>query len=79
MRRVTGSFLHVNKYFVDLQFKDADFGTFGIHNKNMGTNDVGSVTFGAFWHNLTTTTVQVTRSDDDLRAGQVRIRIWMYE
>jgi hypothetical protein len=72
----------VNKYFVDLQFQES--GGLGIHQYKYGVDryvGVGDDTYrqGAYWHNLTTTTISITRETDDTHSDQVRVRIWFIE
>jgi hypothetical protein len=64
-------------YVVDLQFKNTGIGDFGVHQWFYGVDydNVGQ-NWGAAWHNLTGTSIKVTRGDDDGRADQVRVRIW---
>jgi hypothetical protein len=70
----------VNKYFVDLQFKETNTPAYGIHNKGIGGWYYGGdgTSRGAFWHSLTTTTIKVYRQSSDFRINQVRVRIWLY-
>lgn len=71
----------VNKYFVDLQFQES--GGLGINQRGIGGDarrPFDGLTYrGAYWHNLTTTTVSITRWPDDLNVDQVRVRIWFIE
>jgi hypothetical protein len=72
----------VNKYFVDLQFQES--GGLGIHQHRYGGDRYIGVSentymLGAFWHNLTTTTISITRMDEDTDCDQVRVRIWFIE
>jgi hypothetical protein len=81
---------NVDDYVVDLQLKDTDQG-FGISNANIGgdayfdhyTGDIDgfySVVYhysGAYWKNLTTTSITVFRQPNDLIADQIRVRIWV--
>jgi len=66
---------NVDNYVVDMQMKHS--GSAGINNLNIGTDD-GAGWFGAFWRNLTTTSITVYRESDDVAAEQIRIRIWVY-
>jgi hypothetical protein len=66
--------IDVNKYVVSLEFTSTDHGL-GIHNWGIGTRSTNA---GVYWHNLTTTTIEVTRKSDDWLCNKVRIRIWMY-
>lgn len=67
---------NVDNYVVDMQMKHA--GGAGINNLNIGT-DEGGGWFGAYWRNLTTTSIRVHRDTDDVGAEQIRIRIWVYK
>jgi hypothetical protein len=60
-------------YVVDLMFLNGD----GAHHLSYGGDDIGSDENGAFWRNLSTTSVRVHRWEDDLEAGEVRLRIWV--
>jgi hypothetical protein len=64
-------------YVVDLQFKNTGIGGFGVHQWFYGVDyDNLGQTWGAAWHNLTSTSIEVTKGNFDSRADQVRIRIW---
>jgi hypothetical protein len=66
---------------VDLQFKDS--GSLGVNQVCYGGCDFhpGESTFsntkqGAYWHNLASNSLQITRAANDTFADQVRVRIW---
>jgi hypothetical protein len=65
----------VNKYLVDIQFNCPEL---GISNYRSGGDFGPSGTYGAYWRNLTTTTIKVYRYPDDWLISQVKIRIWMF-
>jgi hypothetical protein len=60
-------------YVVDLMFLNGD----GAHHLSYGGDDIGSDENGAFWRNLSTTSVRVHRWEDDLEVSEVRLRIWV--
>jgi hypothetical protein len=49
--------------------------TRGIHNYGYGGLEAGGNWYGAYWHNLTTNTVQVTRYPNDTDVQQVRVAV----
>lgn len=70
-------------YIVDLEYKDA--GTWGISNRCFGGCDLGdndgiysNTKEGAYWRNLTKSSIEVGRRADDEFAVHVRIRIWHF-
>jgi hypothetical protein len=78
---------NVNKYMVDLQFKHTN-GTYqGIHNMYYGGDsrrpfalpcgNGPSTNYGAYYSNLTTTSIKVYRQLDDTSIDQFRVRIWL--
>jgi hypothetical protein len=69
---------NVDEYVVDMQFKDTNPYGNGIHNYGSGGIEFDGYYLGAYWRNLTTTSISVLRWGDDLFADQVRIRIWVY-
>ncbi len=70
---------NIDNYVIDIQFKDTiNSDTFGIHNYKVGGDDGGLYYYGAFWRNLTNSTIEVRRSSNDERASQIRVRIWYY-
>ena len=79
---------NVDNYVVDLQFKDLDQG-WGINIIKIGGDErvtsgeccegfyvVSS--WGAYWSNLTTTTINVGRNIYDPFGDHIRVRIWAY-
>jgi hypothetical protein len=67
---------NVDNYVVDMQMKST--GGAGINNIYIGANTTGEYWYGAHWSQLTTTSSRVHREIDDNTAGQIRIRIWVY-
>ncbi|NIR63744.1 MAG: hypothetical protein GWO10_08215, partial [candidate division Zixibacteria bacterium] len=71
----------VNKYVVDLQLQDNT--SFGINNFCLGydryeTPD-GVSAQGAYYKNLTTTTITIWRGAEAFEADKIRVRIWFIE
>ena len=70
----------VNNYIVDMQFKSGYAG-FGINISKHGGDVVWGTDryeWGAYWKNLTVTTIDIVRFKDDGYAAEMRIRIWVY-
>jgi hypothetical protein len=64
-------------YVVDLQFKNTDIAAYGVHHDHYGgQNWDGVITEGAYWHNLTRSSIQVHRYAGDGTTHEVRVRIW---
>jgi hypothetical protein len=64
---------------VDLQFRDVDDPTFGVHQHYYGGNllrALGQLEYGAWWQNLTSSSVAVHRGEHDVNADWARVRIW---
>lgn len=70
--------------FVHLEARRYNSG-YGIHQVFLGGNDLGSRSssigaeehrLGAYWHNLTTNYISVTRQPEDTLVDAVRVRIW---
>ena len=64
---------------VDLQFLDKDDPTNGVNNLYYGGNllqGYGQSEFGAWWQNLTSSSVTVQRGASDMNADRARVRIW---
>jgi hypothetical protein len=61
-------------YVVYLEFKDNE--SYGIHQRSYGGSHYNPVSIGAYWSNLSSSTIGVFRSPDDLGADQIRVRIW---
>ncbi len=66
-------------YIVRMEFKDTAVGGIGIHHENAGGNVDGDTFLGANWQNLTNSTIDVYRLQDDVTVDQVRVRIWHRE
>jgi len=64
-------------YAVELWFRDTATGGSGINSRGAGGLEAGGNFWGAHWQNLTDTTVQVVRRQDDTFADQVRVRVWI--
>jgi hypothetical protein len=66
-----------NDYVVDLMFNDAN----GHHHKFYGGEQYDPDDFdavrGAYWHDLTSTQIKVTRRSHDGYVNEVRVRIWV--
>lgn len=69
---------NVDNYVVDLTCKRS-FGGAGVNNWGVG-GDVGDAGeyYGAWWSNLTTTSITLHRWSDDSDCPSVRVRIWIY-
>ena len=63
-------------YAVELWFRDTDTGGIGINSFGAGGLEAGGSFRGAHWQNLTDTTIDVVRRQDDTFADQVRVRVW---
>ncbi len=64
-------------YSVELWFCDVCSGSStNIHNIAYGGLQRGSAREGAYWSNLTESSIQVTRNNADDYAHQVRLRLW---
>ncbi|GAI35126.1 unnamed protein product [marine sediment metagenome] len=64
---------------VDLQFYDSDDPRYGVNNLYYGGNALhvlDQLEFGAFWQDLTGSSIDVHRGANDLSADQARVRIW---
>ena len=64
------------QYGVDLWFRDIRSPGLGIHLRGYGGMDVAGRKHGAYWHNLTSEAISVTRLLDDVAVAQIRLRIW---
>lgn len=68
---------NVDNYVVNLEFKDPD--GHGIHIRGLGGYDAfGDFQNGAYWHLLTSSSINVYRRPVDDCIDQIRIRIWVY-
>jgi hypothetical protein len=66
----------VDDYVVDLTCKSAGD---GINNWGSGGDWNWEEYYGAYWYNLTTSTITVKRMNHDIACPQFRIRIWVYK
>ena len=64
-------------YAVELWFRDTDPGGKGINSWGIGGFEAGGNFRGAYWQNLTDTTIEVFRHGDDVFADQVRVSVWI--
>ena len=64
-------------YAVELWLRDTATGGKGINSWGIGGFEAGGNFRGAHWQNLTDTTIEVVRREDDLFADQVRVRVWI--
>jgi hypothetical protein len=60
-------------YLVDLLFKDVNDG----YERNINSYGMRWFTHGAFYSNLNSTTITVTRGAEDVYADFIRVRIWI--
>lgn len=71
---------NVDDYVVDMTCKDTTgLDVPGINQISYGGNTAGTSQFGAYWRNLTTSSLIVYRAADDAVCEEVRIRIWRIE
>jgi len=66
----------VEDYYVQLWFLDLPLGGYGIHNFGYGGLEAAGIDYGAYWQNLTPTTIEVVRGPLDGTADRVRVWIW---
>jgi hypothetical protein len=66
----------VEDYRVQLWFLDLPLGGLGIHVFGYGGIEAAGVNYGAYWTNLTPTTIEVVRGPVDGTADLVRVWIW---
>jgi hypothetical protein len=66
---------NTDNYVVDMTCRGS---TMGVSNRYLGGEKDGSNYYGAWWWNLTTSTIAVTRRTQDVDCSNVRIRIWVY-
>jgi hypothetical protein len=68
----------VDDYVVQMQLWDA---VLGMHNHGMGSYlayvSAELRSYGAHWHSLTDSTIDIKRWEDDYYADKIRIRIWV--
>jgi hypothetical protein len=67
---------NTDKYVVDLTCKNSGGG--GINNWGVGGDANSPDYYGAWWSNLTTSSITLHRWDDDTDCPNVRVRIWIY-
>jgi hypothetical protein len=65
---------NVDSYVVDMEFKHSSL---GVHNRFFGGDMTSSSNYGAFWYDLTATSIKVVRNSFDSVVEEVRIRIWV--
>lgn len=67
-------------YLVQLQFKDID-NSLGVNNKYVGGEIYYNASSyrdrGAYYYNLTSTSISIKREDTDYSADSIRVRIWV--
>jgi len=66
-----------DNYAAELWFRDMATDGLGINSRGAGGLEAGGKLFGAYWQNLTDTTIQVFRNKDDTFADQVRVLVWI--
>ena len=64
-------------YAVELWFRDTATGGKGINSWGVGGFESEGNFRGAHWQNLTDTTIEVVRRENDVFADQVRVRVWI--
>jgi hypothetical protein len=70
---------NTDNYVVDLQFKDTDIAINGVHQRYYGGDELSTGSErGAYWRLLDNATINVCRQSSDSYAGQIRVRIWVY-
>ncbi len=62
-------------YFIDFQFKDINDG----YQVNINSYGLRQTTLGAYYSNLSSTSIAVTRGGGDPFADYVRVRIWIVD
>lgn len=62
-------------YAVDLWFRDTDSGNLGVNQAGYGGEDESGQRVGAYWKNLTSTQIRITRMPNDTVADQVLVRV----
>ena len=67
----------VDDYAVELWFRDTGVDGIGINTFAYGGFENASVWQGAYWSNLTNTTINVHRFANDETADHIRLRIWI--
>jgi hypothetical protein len=70
---------NVDNYVVDLQLKaDPLYLPYGVNSAAYGLYNDPAGDMGAFYKELTTTSIKVYRATKDLTAAEIRVRIWVY-
>jgi hypothetical protein len=64
-------------YAVELWFRDAQAEGHGINTRAYGGLEVDGAYYGAYWHHLTSDSIQLARFADDTFADRVRVRVWV--
>ena len=68
---------NLDDYAVELWFRDTAPSGKGINSWGIGGFEADGNFRGAHWQNLTDTTIEVVRREDDVFADQVRVRVWI--
>ena len=63
-------------YAVELLFQDSDDG-WGINRRNYGGLEANGKTYGAYWSNLTSTSITINREANDNSADLIRVQVWV--
>jgi hypothetical protein len=63
-------------YAVDVWFRDTAATGLGISQRAFGGLEAGGNYYGAYWHSLNDSTIQVVRMRDDVFADQVYVHVW---
>jgi hypothetical protein len=64
-------------YAVELWFMDDEANGHGINTRAYGGLEADGDYYGAYWHHLTSDSIQLARLEDDTFADQVRLRVWV--
>jgi hypothetical protein len=67
---------NADNYVVDLTCRNT--GGAGVSNWGVGGDATDSEQFGAWWSDLSTTSITLNRNADDADCPEVRVRIWVY-
>ncbi len=68
---------NVDNYVVDLTCQRS--GGAGVNNWGVGGDVNSGEVYGAWWRDLSTSTITIRRGSDDTDCPNVRVRIWMYQ
>lgn len=63
-------------YAVDLWFQDTGGVTYGVNHRAYGGMESNGNHVGAYWWDLTDSTIRVTRNPADTFVDQIRLRVW---